>query len=137
MKQAKKGRFPRFTTAEDGIQPFPDVRIQGNRLYVPSGWVPISRRGGDPWAYGEAKQTVPGETAKWEVVCIGAWEVPDMELEDNGKAVPFDGEHGMWRLPFEFLCDLETLKPPPKDEPSAAGADADGTPRQTLQKASG
>ena len=101
MKKARKGKcgFPKFKHREDGDSfTIPqNVRVQNGRLCVPRvGWMPISRRGGDPWAHGKAKQAVVVKrpNGKWYVSVF--WEIPDMELEDNGKAVGLD--MGKWNV---------------------------------------
>ena len=146
MKQARKGQrgFPKFKRREDGDSfTIPqDVRIAGGKLYVTKvGWVPISRRGGDPWAFGEAKQAVVVKRpdGKWYVSVF--WEVPDIELEDNGQAVGLD--MGKWNVATTeqeriFMPDVSALETKLKRHKRkmsrrrrALLLNADGTPRQT------
>ena len=74
MREARKGQcgFPKFKHKEDGDSfTIPqNVRIAEGKLYVTQvGWVPIHRQGGDPWAYGKAKQAVVVKppNGKWNV----------------------------------------------------------------------
>ncbi len=118
MKEARKGArgFPRFRHREDGDSfTIPqDVRITDGKLYITRvGWVPISRRGGDPWAYGKAKQAVVVKhpNGKWYVSVF--WEVPDAKPEDNGKAVGVD--LGKWNVATTepeqiFMPDVSRLE---------------------------
>ncbi len=100
-KEAMHGRrnFPKRKYREDGDSfTIPqNVKIRNNRLWVSKvGWVPISRKGGDPWAYGHAKQAVVVKRpdGKWYVAVF--WEVPDLQPKDNGKAVGLD--MGKWNV---------------------------------------
>ena len=137
MKQARKGQqgFPKFKHKEDGDSfTIPqNVRIQGGKLYITKvGWVPISRRGSDPWAYGQAKQAVVVKRpdGKWYVSVF--WEVPDVELEDNGKVIGLD--MGKWniattenqRIFMPGISGLETKlkRHQREDESATAGASA-------------
>ena len=118
MREARKGQrgFPKFKHREDGDSfTIPqNVRVQNGRLCVPRvGWVPIHRQGGDPWAYGKAKQAVVVKhpNGKWYASVF--WEVPDAELEDNGKAVGVD--LGKWNVATTepdriFMPDVSRLE---------------------------
>ena len=118
MKEARKGKrgFPKFKHREDGDSfTIPqNVRIENGKLHVPKvGWVPVRRQGGDPWAYGEVKQAVVVKhpNGKWYVSVFR--EVPDVELEDNGKAVGVD--MGKWNVATTeqkriFMPDVSRLE---------------------------
>ena len=121
-----------------------NVRIQGSRLCVPKiGWVPIRRQGGDPWAHGKAKQAVVVKppNGKWYVSVF--WEVPDVELEDNGKAVGLD--MGKWNVATTereriFMPDVSRLETRLKRHKRKMSRrqrvpllDAGGEPRRTRQ----
>ena len=118
MREARKGKrgFPKFKHKEDGDSfTIPqNVRIENGKLYVTKvGWVPVHRQGGDPWAYGEAKQAVVVKhpNGKWYVSVF--WEVLDAELEDNGKAVGVD--LGKWNVATTeperiFMPDVSRLE---------------------------
>ena len=118
MREARKGQrgFPRFKHKEDGDSfTIPqNVRIADGKLYVTRvGWVPVRRQGGDPWAHGEAKQAVVAKhpDGKWYVSVF--WEVPDVELEDNGQAVGVD--LGKWNVATTepdqiFMPDVSRLE---------------------------
>ena len=95
MREAVQGKrgFPKFKHKEDGdnftIPSSP--RIKDGRLWVTKlGWVPITRRGGDPWAHGKAKQAVVHKTrhGRWYVSIF--WEVPDEVPAANGRACGID-----------------------------------------------
>ncbi len=146
IKEARKGKrgFPRFKHKEDGDSfTIPqNVRVQNGRLCVPKvGWMPISRRGGGPWAYGKAKQAVVTKrpNGKWYVSVF--WEIPDMEPEDNGKAVGLD--KGKWNVATTeheqiFMPDVSVLETKLKRHKRKMSRrqrvpliDADGAPRRT------
>ena len=148
MKEAKRGKcgFPRFKHRGDGDSfTIPqDVRISDGKLYVTKvGWVPISRRGGDPWAFGEAKQAVvvKRSNGKWYVSVF--WEIPDVELEDNGRAVGLD--MGKWNVATTeqeriFMPDVSGLETKLKRHKRKMNRrqrmsllNVDGTPKQTRQ----
>lgn len=148
MREARKGQrgFPKFKHREDGDSfTIPqNVRIADGKLYVTKvGWVPVSRRGGDPWAHGEAKQAVVVKhpSGKWYVSVF--WEVPDAGLEDNGRAVGVD--MGKWnvattepdRVFMPNVSELETKLQRHQRKMSRRQRvpllDADGEPRRTRQ----
>lgn len=148
MGQARKGKrgFPKFKHREDGDSfTIPqDVQIANGKLYVTKvGWVPISRQGGDPWAYGEAKQAVVVKRpdGKWYVSVF--WKVPDINLEDNGKAIGLDV--GKWNVAtteqeqifMPEVSGLETKLKRHKRKMSRRQRvpllDANGIPRRTRQ----
>ena len=148
MREARKGQrgFPKFKHKEDGDSfTIPqDVRITSGKLYVTKiGWVPIHRQGGDPWAHGEAKQAVVVKhpNGKWYVSVF--WEIPDAELEDNGKAVGLD--MGKWNVATTepkrvFMPDTSRLETRLRRHQRKAQRrkrmpllDADGEPRRTRQ----
>ena len=148
MKEARKGKrgFPKFKHKEDGDSfTIPqNVRVRNGRLCIPRvGWAPISRRGGDPWAYGEAKQAVVVKRpdGKWYVSVF--WEIPDMEPEDNNKAVGLD--MGKWNVATTegdqiFMPDVSEIEAKLKRHKRKMSRrkrvsllDENGTPRQTRQ----
>ena len=148
MKEARKGKrgFPKFKHKEDGDSfAIPqNVRVRNGRLCVPRvGWVPISRQGGDPWAYGEAKQAVVVKRpdGKWYVSVF--WKIPDVEPEDNSKAVGLD--MGKWNVATTegdqiFMPDVSKIEAKLKRHKRKMSRrqrvpllDADGIPRQTRQ----
>ena len=95
MKEAARGTrgFPKRKHREDGDSfTIPqDVRIRDGKLRVTKlGWLPISRRGGDPWAHGEAKQAVVVKSPHGKWYASVFWEVPDAAPADNGRAVGVD-----------------------------------------------
>ena len=104
---------------------------------------PIHRQGGDPWAYGKAKQAVVVKhpNGKWYVSVF--WEVPDAELEDNGQAVGLD--LGKWNVATTeqeriFMPDVSRLETRLKRHQRKMQRrkrvpllDADGEPRRTRQ----
>ena len=148
MREARKGQrgFPKFKHKEDGDSfTIPqNVRIENGKLYVTKvGWVPIHRQGGDPWAYGKAKQAVvvKSPNGKWYVSVF--WEVPDAELADNGEAVGLD--MGKWNVATTeteriFMPDVSRLETRLKRHQRKMQRrrrvpllDADGKPRRTRQ----
>jgi len=148
IKEARKGKrgFPKRKYREDGDSfTIPqDVRIRGGRLCVPKiGWVPISRRGGDPWAYGEAKQAVVVKrpNGKWYTSVF--WEIPDVEPEDNGKVIGLDmgkwnvatTEHKQIFMPeaSELEAKLRRHQRKMNRRRQVPLLDADGAPRRTRQ----
>ncbi len=118
MKEARKGKrgFPKFKHRENGDSfTIPqNVRIANGKLYVTKvGWVPIHRQGGDPWAYGKAKQAVVVKhpNGKWYVSVF--WKVPEAKSEDNGKVVGLD--MGKWNVATTereriFMPDISRLE---------------------------
>ena len=148
MKEAVQGKqgFPRFKHKEDGDSfTIPqNVRVRGGRLCVPRvGWVPIHRQGGDPWAYGKAKQAVVVKRPNGKWYASVSWEVPDVEQEDNGKAVGLD--MGKWNVATTepdrvFMPDISHLETRLKRHQRKMHRrkrvpllDADGEPRRTRQ----
>ena len=146
MKEARKGRrgFPKFKHRENGDSfTIPqNVRVQNGRLCVPKvGWIPISRRGGDPWAYGKAKQAVVVKRPDGKWYASVFWAVPDVALEDNGKAVGLD--MGKWNVATTepdqtFMPDVSGLETKLKRHKRKMSrrqrvplVDADGAPRRT------
>ena len=148
MKEARQGKrgFPKFKHKEDGDSfTIPQkVRIENGKLHVPKvGRVPIRRQGGDPWAHGKAKQAVVVKRpdGKWYVSVF--WEVPDVELEDNGQAVGVD--LGKWNVATTepdrvFMPDVSRLETRLKRHQRKMQRrkrgplpDADGEPRRTRQ----
>lgn len=115
MKQSVQGKggFPNWKHKEDGDSfTIPQgVQIVNGRLHVRKvGWVPISRRGGDPWAYGEAKQAVVVKRpdGKWEVSVF--WEVPDAKVVDNGLVVGVDMNAGQVAISEGYILRGPDLK---------------------------
>ena len=148
IKEARKGTrgYPKFKHKEDSDSfTIPqDVRIADGKLYVTKvGWVPISRRGGDPWAFGKAKQAVVVKRpdGKWFVSVF--WEIPDAKQEDNGQAVGLD--MGKWNVATTeqeriFMPDVSKLETKLKRHQRKMNhrrrvslLDADGEPRRTRQ----
>ena len=148
MREARKGQrgFPRFKHKEDGDSfTIPqNVRIADGKLYVTRvGWVPVRRQGGDPWAYGKAKQAVVVKhpNGKWYVSVF--WEIPDAKPEDNGQTVGVD--MGQWNVATTepdriFMPDVSRLKIRLKRHQRKMQRrkrvplpDADGEPRRTRQ----
>lgn len=146
LKEARRGTrgFPKFKHKEDGDSfTIPqNVRMANGKLYVTKvGWVPISRRGGDPWAFGEAKQAVVAKRpdGKWYVSVF--WEVPDVAQEDNGQAVGLD--LGKWNVATTeperiFMPEVSVLEAKLKRHQRKMSRrrrmplrDAEGTPRRT------
>ena len=115
MKQSVQGKrgFPNWKHKKDGDSfTIPQgVRIAGGKLRISKvGWVPVSRRGGDPWAHGEAKQAVVVKRldGKWEVSVF--WEVPDTAREDNGLTVGVDMNAGQVAVSEGYLLRGPDLK---------------------------
>lgn len=96
MQRAVRGTggFPKRKYAEDRNESFtiPDgVRVRAGALRIPKlGWLPISRRGGDPWAHGKAKQAVVRQSPCGRWYAHVFWEVPDEAVADNGPPVGVD-----------------------------------------------
>jgi len=148
MKEARKGMrgFPKFKHKEDGdsFTVPQNVRVANGKLYVTRvGWVPISRRGGDPWAFGEAKQAVivKRPDGRWYVSVF--WEIPDVELENNGQVVGVD--MGKWNVATTeqeriFMPEVSSLETKLKRHQRKMNCrrrmpllDASGIPRRTQQ----
>ena len=124
MKAAAQGQrgFPKRKRRSDGDSfTIPsDVRLRHGRLRVARvGWMALSRRGPDPWAYGKAKQAAVFRRAgRWYATV--SWEVPDApaELPDEPRAVGVDMNCGQvatsdgefFALPRRDLERLEARK---------------------------
>ena len=88
----KGGGFPKFKSRMgcDSITIPENVRIWNNRLRFPKiGWMLIRRRGGNPYSDGKPVRVVCRRIlGRWyATVC---YEVPDVQLADNGLAVGMD-----------------------------------------------
>ena len=97
MREAVRGKrgFPCRKHAEQRRDQFTipqDVKMRDGCLHVPKvGWLPIRRRGGDPYTHGVAKQAVVrcGPCGRWYATIFWG-DLPDAELTDNGQVLGVD-----------------------------------------------